>query len=157
MLYITVEMEEVKDKISSVSDYFDAVYEPEWLNSQLAKDIIKGIDLSTHIKDNIIESPVLGGISPVQLSSGCKGCLLLLNEDDIIVSGERFGDNCFYWLGKIGKVKDIHITLHHYLRDYSIEMTACITNINKMIYNSKELCIELFRMSNIEGYDGVWD
>lgn len=101
------------DSIYYVSEYFDATFEKEWFNSQLAKEIIKGIDDSEHIKDSYIESPVLGAISPRDLSSGCKGVLLLLNEDNITVCGERFGDNCFEYLFKVAELKDINITLSH--------------------------------------------
>lgn len=127
-----------KDCIHYVSDYFDALYENTWFSSKLAKDIIKGIDDSTHIKDGYIESPVYGAISPTELSSGCKGALLLLNMPDIIVCGERFGDNCFKWLFEIAKDREITITLSHFLRlDYSFDMR--ILNTNEIVHNREEL------------------
>lgn len=139
MLYITVGFD-IEGKISNSSAYFDRHYTVDWLNNDMAKAIIKGIDNSDHIKDHVIESPVLGAIPPVWLSTGCKGCLILLNSPSgTIVSGERFGDNCFEWLSKIGETKDIYITIHHYLADYEIPLTATVTNINKVVHSSREL------------------
>ena len=42
-------------------------------------------------------------INPVRKT--IKGCLILLNEPDVIIRGESFGDNCFPWLSRIGEEK----------------------------------------------------
>lgn len=67
---LCVTLGSTKDCIHYVSDYFNAKYDNSWFSSQLAKDIIKGIDDSDHIKDGYIESPVYDAISPRELSSG---------------------------------------------------------------------------------------
>lgn len=120
----------VENRIAEVSNYFDAQYEVGWFSSQLAKDIIKGIDDTEYIKGEYLESPVLGGISPRDLSTGCKATLLLLNEDNIVVSGERFGDNCAEWILKIAELKDITISLHHVLKFPEPFRIKCINTGN---------------------------
>lgn len=148
MLYITLgeveskKIEESNDVIIYPGPWFDDDYEVSWLNNQMAKDIIMGIDKSEHVKDHLIISPVLGGISPQQLSTGCKATLYMLNNPGTYIRGERFGDNCFYWLGKIGELQDIHITLCHYLDD-DVDLIATITNTGVVIHNSHELNKEL--------------
>ena len=135
---LNVTLGSTKDSIHYVSDYFDAEYENDWFNKDIAKAIIRGIDNSEHIKDGYIESPVYGAISPKDLSSGCKGVLLLLNKEGITVCGERFGDNCFKWLFKIAENKEIYITLSHYIKiDYNFDMR--IVNTGKVVHNRKEL------------------
>lgn len=135
---LNVALGSTKDSIHYVSDYFNAEYDNSWFNSKIAKDIIKGIDDSEHIKDGYIESPVYGAISPKDLSSGCKGVLLLLNKPEITVCGERFGDNCFEWLFKVAENMDINITLSHFLKlDYTFEMK--IVNTGVIVHNRKEL------------------
>lgn len=104
---------EVEGCIGNTSKYFDAEYEPSWFSSETAKQIIKDIDNSEYISGEYIESPVLGGIPPMMLSTGCKTLLLLLNEPELIVSGDRMGDNCFPWLLRIAEKRDITITLSH--------------------------------------------
>ena len=54
----------------------------------------------------------------MMLSTGCKTLLLLLNKPELIVSGDRMGDNCFPWLLRIAREQDITITLSH-----SVELT----------------------------------
>ena len=66
-----------------------------------------------YISGEYIQSPVLGGISPRDLSSGCKALLILLNEPDKIVSGDRMGDNCYPVLLKMAESADYTITLCH--------------------------------------------
>ncbi len=143
MLYITHSYEE-EGVIIYPSGVFDSKYTVDWLNNPLAKEIIKGIDNSEHVQDHIIMSPVFGAIPPRMLSTGCKGVLLLLNmPSGTKIRGERFGDNCFEWLSKVGEVKDIYITLHHYLDDYDIPMTAVMTNNGKTVHSSGDLNTEI--------------
>ncbi len=103
------------NRVAYVSDYFDAQYEVSWLQSDMAKRIIKTIDDSEYVSGEFIQSPVLGGISPRDLSTGCKALLIILNEPDTIVSGDRMGDNCYPLLLEIAKNRDVTITLCHYV------------------------------------------
>lgn len=149
MLRIIVEVEPVSDKLSAVSDYFDDSYELTWFDSQLAKDIVKGIDLSEYIGEECIKSPILGMIPPVRLSSGCKGCLVLLNEPEHIVSGERFGDNCFEWLSKIGEQQDITVTLHHFISKEDIQLEAFVVNTGVYVHNAYDLNTEVLKAGGV--------
>ena len=103
------------DRVAYVSNYFDAQYEASWLQSDMAKRIIKTIDDSEYVSGEFIQSPVLGGISPRDLSTGCKALLIILNEPDTVVSGDRMGDNCYPLLLEIAKDRDVTITLCHYV------------------------------------------
>lgn len=104
----------MNEKISMVSDYFDAVYDSSWFDSDMAKKIIRETDKSEYIEGEFIRSPVLGGISPRDLSTGCKALLILLNEPERIVSGDRMGDNCYPILLEMAKERDYTITLAHW-------------------------------------------
>lgn len=100
------------NRISQPSTYFDEYYETSWLSTDFAKRVIKEIDNSEYVSGHCIESPILGMIPPKMLSSGCK-TLILLENMDVIVSGERIGDNCFPILLELCKTKDRVITLCH--------------------------------------------
>lgn len=139
----------IQGKISYVSDYFDAQYEQSWFQKPLAKEIIQDIDKSEYIRGEYIESPVFGGIPPTSLSTGCKALLLLLNEEGIIVSGERMGDNCFKWVLKIAKEKDITITLNHGV-DLEEPFEAVSLNTGKRITNNLELFEETYGLCDVE-------
>ena len=106
---------ELPDRIAYVSDYFNAMYDKTWLSSDMARRIIKEVDDSDYIDGEYIQSPILGGMSPRDLSTGCKALLILLNEPDVIVSGDRMGDNCYPLLLEMAKMRDITITLCHFV------------------------------------------
>lgn len=129
-------------RVAYVSEYFNSVYTRDWLNNGLAKQIIKDIDQTDHVQDEFLMSPVLGGISPRDLSSGCKALLLLLNKPSVIVSGERMGDNCVAWLLKIGQMQDITITLHHCMQ-FPENFQIWSINSGKLIGNRQEYLEEL--------------
>lgn len=140
MFYITIDEPINRDKVSDIDSYFDMEFEDNWFDNQFAKDVIKGIDNSIHVEGSFIRSPILGAISPRDLSTGCKGVLLLQNVDNILVNGDRFGDNCFPWLSKLGEIKDINITIHHYPMNWDFEVHAVVTNYNKKVDTMAELC-----------------
>lgn len=92
--------------IENPVDMFDDDCELDWLNSDLGKHIIKAIDKSDHIKDRLIESPVLGGISPKELSCGCKSVLLAAFHPDVserYLDGSLMGDNCYPVLFRVAR------------------------------------------------------
>lgn len=93
--------------------YFKYAYEDEWLADPLVKDIVKDIDNSTIIDNNLIESPVLGKIAPSILSGGTKTLMLIKNEPENIFNASTCGDNCSKWLLKIGALQDVTVNLYH--------------------------------------------
>ena len=55
---------DVKNSIYNTNVYFKHSYEPEWLDAELAKKMIKDIDDSEVLSGECINSPVLGQIPP---------------------------------------------------------------------------------------------
>lgn len=53
------------------------MYEDEWLTNPLSVKMIANVDKSTVIGNHLIESPVLGPISPKELSGGVKTLILM--------------------------------------------------------------------------------
>lgn len=128
----------VEKEITNPSGYFDAEYEQSWFQSKLARDIVKGIDNTEYVSGEMFMSPVLGAIPPRDLSTGCKATLLLLNEN-VIVRGERFVDNCVPWLLKIGEIKECCITLNHVMNFPDYPWKVRIVNTGKIVANMREL------------------
>lgn len=60
--------------------YFKNTYEPEWFETELAKQIVREVDDSEVLSSECIQSPVLGQIPPERLSGGVKTLLLILND-----------------------------------------------------------------------------
>ena len=125
------------DCITNINGYFNAMKQRDWFNNILVKDIIKEIDNSDAIKDEYIESPVLGAISPDRLSCGCKGVILLAVMDSPNIYATKCGDNCANKILEIAEMKDITITLHHCMK-FPRDFSAVLVDIGKTIHNRKE-------------------
>lgn len=99
--------------IKNPGSYFNRYKKKEWFNREDVKEVIKEIDTSVAIKDEYIESPVYGGISPRDLSQGCKSVILLYINPTCNVYATRCGDNCFPAIMRLAEKTDVVITLHH--------------------------------------------
>ena len=126
--------------IYNTNVYFKNTYESEWLESDLARKMIKDVDHSDVLSGECIQSPVLGQIPPERLSGGVKTLLLILNEPDKIFNASTCGDNCAKWILEIAKEKDITINLRHMMgfdRDSKFEIK--IQNGGEIVHSMREL------------------
>ena len=118
--------------------FFDNTYEDEWITNPLSKKMILDVDKSTVIGTHLIESPVLGPISPLQLSGGVKTLMLMAFEE----SGRGFnaacGDNCAKWILKIAEEKDLTINLRHIMDFGEKPFEAKILNTGTSVHNMLE-------------------
>ena len=64
--------------------YFDNVYEDEWIEDSFVKEMIQDVDQCTVISSHVIDSPILGAITPRELSGGVKVLILMLKDDSFI-------------------------------------------------------------------------
>ena len=72
------------DVVYNTSVYFKNTYKEEWLTDDFSKEMIKDVDKSTVVSSRIIDSPVLGAITPKELSGGLKA-LILIYKDDLML------------------------------------------------------------------------
>ena len=91
--------------VYDTSTYFRNVYNDRWIMEELTKQMIKGVDQSSVISENLIDSPFLGPIGPNQLSSGVKTLILINKDSKHIFNASNCGDNCAKWLLKIAEKK----------------------------------------------------
>ena len=120
--------------------YFKNTYEPEWFETELAKQIVQEVDDSEVLSSECIQSPVLGQIPPERLSGGVKTLLLILNEPEKIFNASTCGDNCAKWILEIGKREDVTINLRHMMdfgKDTVFEIK--IKNGGEIVHSMKEL------------------
>lgn len=99
--------------IYNTSVYFKNRYDDKWLEDSFAKDVIRDVDGSELIDAHIIKSPVLGDITPLQLSGGVKTLILMKNNPGKIFNASTCGDNCAKWILELGKQKNFSINLLH--------------------------------------------
>ena len=75
--------------------YFDNRYEDEWITDKRSIEIIRDVDKSDVVSSHLIENPVLGPISPKELSGSVKTIMLMLfDETGRIFNASVCGDNC---------------------------------------------------------------
>ena len=137
---LTIIYGDVENSIYNTSIYFKNTYEPEWIESELAKKMIKDVDDSDVLSGECINSPVLGQIPPERLSGGVKTLLLMLNEPDKIFNASTCGDNCAKWILEIGKQKDLTINLRHMMSfGHETEFEIKIANGGEIVHSMREL------------------
>ncbi len=65
---LSIYLGDMPDAIYPPPTYFDNQYEDEWITDKLSVEMIKDVDKSDVVGPHLIESPVLGPISPKELS-----------------------------------------------------------------------------------------
>ena len=134
--------------IEDAPSYFDNVYEDEWIEDEFVKAMIQDVDHSKVISAHIIESPVLGAITPKELSGGVKVLILMLKDDSFIYNMSNCGDNCAKWILKIAEKIDLTVYLQHILR-FEGEFEIQIMNTGKIVHNPKEYVIGLLEAEGL--------
>ena len=130
---------DMPEAIYNTSMYFRNTYQDEWIVSDFARKIIKGIDKSEVLDGNAIKSPVLGIIPPVQLSGGTKALLLIANCPDEVFNASNCGDNCAKYLLQLGKKHDVTINLRHIMDFGKKPFTVMVLNNGMEAHNMDEL------------------
>lgn len=125
--------------ISNPDMFFDNTYEDKWLESDLAKDIVKDIDKSDLEGPNLVVSPVLGSIPVTRISGGAKTLIQIAFDSDHIFNASACGDNCAKWLLKIGNDKDIVVRMGHVMHFPEESFDIKIANTGDIVHTPYEL------------------
>lgn len=125
--------------VTNPAVYFKNTYQDEWITDELSRKMIQAVDKSTVISERVIESPVLGAITPKELSGGVKTLILINNCPDKIFNASACGDNCAEWLLEIGKEKDITVNLRHIMDFGEGSFDIHIQNTDQVVHSMKEL------------------
>ena len=125
---------DMSEAIYNTVVYFKNVYEEEWIVEPLSKEMIRDVDHSIVLSGGVIDSPVLGKISPLSL-------ILIEHVPDQVFNASMCGDNCAKWLLKMAENKDITINLRH-IMDFG-ENSFCIhiLNTDQIVHNMEELIL----------------
>lgn len=136
---LSIYLGDMSEAIYHPPTYFDNTYEDEWITKPLSVEMIKDVDKSEVIGAHLIESPILGPISPKELSGGVKTLMLMaFDESERVFNASVCGDNCSKWILQIGKSKDLTINLRHIMNFGRGEFEIKILNTGQVIHNRKE-------------------
>ena len=131
---LSIRFREGEDTIVAVDAVFDNNYEEEWFDDELVKEMILDIDKTEVISPHCFMSPVLGQISPRDISGGVKALILSL-KTDMEVWATACGNNCAKWFLKIGELKDLTISLEHYMRFPTEEFDFIDSDTGELCHN----------------------
>ena len=132
------------EAIYNTAVYFKNTYEDRWITAPLAVEMIQDVDRSKVIGPQVIESPVLGMITPLQLSGGVKTLLLIANDrsNKHVFNASTCGDNCAKWLLKLAEKRRVVVNLRH-LMDFGDEpFKLRVLNNGKIVRSMGELIEE---------------
>lgn len=129
---------DLENVVYNTSVYFKNTYQDEWITDEFSTAMIKDVDKSDVVGPHIIESPVLGAISPKELSGGVKTLILIYKDKSKIFNASNCGDNCAKWLLKIGENKDVTINLRHIMDFGEGQFDIEILNVQKVVHNMQE-------------------
>ena len=128
----------IRDRYNTAA-YFKYDYEDSWIVDPFVKEMIQDVDQSTVLDSGVIDSPVLGKISPIGLSGGVKTLILVKFDKDKVFNVSTCGDNCAKWLLRIAESEDRTVNLLH-LMDFGKESFAVrVLNTDQIVHSMEEL------------------
>lgn len=101
--------------------------------------MIKDVDKSVVVGPHMIESPVLGPITPRELSGGVKTLILIYKDREHLFNASNCGDNCAKWLLKMGGREDITINLRHLMDFGNGTFEIEVINNGRIVHDMTEL------------------
>lgn len=125
--------------IFNTAVYFKNTYRDSWITNPLSVQMIKDVDKSDVVSESVIESPVLGSITPLALSGGVKTLMLVKFDREHVFNASTCGDNCAKWLLKIAENRKVVINLHHVMDFGKGPFKIKVLNNGKIVKNMDEL------------------
>ncbi len=139
MLHIYYGDYEKDNYIYDPDTWFDNQADRKWLLDSHSKEMIKDIDQSEVISENLIQSSKLGPIPPQWLSGGVKTLILIDHDPDHVFNATACGDNCAKWLLSIGNRKDVLVSLG-YIMDFGKEpFDIYVENTGDIVHDMRSL------------------
>lgn len=130
---------DMPEAVYNPSVYFKNTCEDTWITDDFSRQMILDVDKSTVLGARIIDSPVLGGITPRELSGGVKALILIWHVPDKIFNASVCGDNCAKWLLEMGKNRDITVNLRHLMDFGDGNFDIRILNTDQVVHSMDEL------------------
>lgn len=131
----------MSEAIYNTAVYFKNTYRDSWITNPMSVEMIKDVDKSDVVSASLIESPVLGSISPLMLSGGVKTLMLVKFDRTHVFNASTCGDNCAKWLLRIAQKRKVVINLHHVM-DFGGEFKIRVSNSGTIVRNMTDLLRE---------------
>ena len=133
---------DMPDAIYNTAVYFKNTYRNQWITSDYSVRMIKDVDRSDVVDAGLIQSPVLGPITPLQLSGGVKTLLLIKFDRSHVFNASTCGDNCAKWILDMAKNRKVLINLYHVMDFGADDFKIRVVNSGVIAHNMAELIHE---------------
>ena len=127
------------EAIFNTSVYFKNAYEDEWITDPVAREMILDVDKSVVLDSAVIDSAVMGKITPMALSGGVKTLILMKNERSKVFNASTCGDNCAKWILRLAETDDLTINLRHLMDFGEGIFDIRIMNTDQIVHSMREL------------------
>lgn len=127
--------------IDNPKAWFDNQGGRHYITGDFEKQVIKDIDNSVVISENVLENPIFGGIPSQKISGTSKTVILVKNLPQLIFNGSHAGDKAAKWLLKIGEIQDVTMRLG-YLMKFEEPFIIRIANSGKIVTTWKDYLFE---------------
>ena len=132
---------DMPEAIYNTAVYFKNTYQDRWMTKPLTVEMVKDVDKSDVVGPNLIESPYLGPISPLQLSGGVKTLILIDNDRSHVFNASTCGDNCAKWILKMAETRKVVINLRHLMDFGKGEFKIRVLNNGVIARNMEDLIL----------------
>lgn len=133
---------DMPEAIYNTAVFFKNTYRDSWITNEETIRMIKDVDRSEVVDTNIIQSPVLGSITPLQLSGGMKTLMLIKFDRSHIFNASTCGDNCAKWILSMAQDRKVVINLYHVMDFGKDPFKIKILNSGKIVHNMEEMVHE---------------
>lgn len=133
---------DMPEAIYNTAVYFRNVYQDSWITDEMSREIILDVDGSVVVSANMIESPVLGAITPLLLSGGVKTLLLIKHDRKQVFNASTCGDNCAKWILKLAEKRKVVVNLRHVMDFGPEDFKIKVLNSGAIVHNMGELLHE---------------
>ena len=133
---------DMPDAIYNTAVYFKNTYRDKWITDEYSRQMIKDVDRSDVVSGSVIQSPVLGSITPLQLSGGVKTLMLIKFDRQHVFNASTCGDNCAKWILDMAKDRKVVINLYHVMDFGTDEFRIRVMNSGNIANNMTELIHE---------------
>lgn len=139
---LNVQFGDMPEAIYNTAVYFKNTYRDDWITDDFGKEVIRDVDKSEVVSAHVIESPVLGSITPLMLSGGVKTLLLIKHDRSHVFNASTCGDNCAKWIFELARDRKVVVNLYHVMDFGRDEFKIRVVNSGKIVHNMTELIKE---------------
>ena len=139
---LNVQFGDMPEAIYNTAVYFKNTYRDDWITDDFGKEVIRDVDKSEVVSAHVIESQVLGSITPLMLSGGVKTLLLIKHDRSHVFNASTCGDNCAKWILELARDRKVVVNLYHVMDFGRDEFKIRVVNSGKIVHNMTELIKE---------------